>query len=507
MAEFIRMPALSPTMTQGYLVRWHKNPEDEIKPGDLLMDVETDKAMMEVESTQGGILDVVLAFTEAVQVGQVIGVLRKKTEAQGIGHELLKESTVNPQNHESKDTRSSDIGSPEKPSQEQKKEHHLKELQNNLKNDSQDISSQKLQKNPEKSKEPQPLLWNFSEDLEDDILWIQDIQLQQHSTHEEKNNPPESSPLKVSPYGKKWAKDHDFDLNTLSTTCQKEPRLKQKDIEELYKNQQNTLATTHSSSLNSKDFHEKIYNTPGENPQEKTLSSMQRVIAQRLTESKTTIPHFYLSLFCPMDNLLNFRQDLNRQQNKRKFSITDFVVKACALSIMENPEFLKSWKNDKTFLEHSNADISLAVALKEGLITPIISQAQKLTLGDLHDCSQKIVQGARQGTLRSEEFTGGVFTISNLGMMNVDHFFPIINPPQSGILGVGSLRSQVIPKKISPEERSKTQGSILGDYTLEVVQGVTFTLGADHRVVNGDAAARFLDSLQRHLQNPHGLLF
>lgn len=486
MAELLLMPALSPTMTQGFLIRWHKNIGDTLKPGDLLMDVETDKAMMEVETTQGGIIEDLLTFQEAVLVGQVIGVLRQKNEEEGAGKKLLQE-TLEKTGQKSEEKK---LEPEEKMSQKEDKVENLEE-KNKKQKDSQQCktptslmaSQDNLLSHLTPKKTKRPLLWSFS--LESSSEYPQE-------TTEEENIDRSKGLPKVSPYGKKWAKDHNVNLQEFPSHLQKEPRLKQKDIENYYHKhyQQKGSESKEKESLSPSKGH-----ILGEGPSffHRPLSPMQRVIAQRLSESKATIPHFYLSLFCPMDAVVSLRQCLNTEQKNRKFSLTDFIVKACGLSIRDNPFFRQTWVQEESYTvrDNNDVDISLAVSLEEGLITPVLRSVDTMTFGEVYDVSRDLTQRAREGKLRKEEFTGGVFTISNLGMMNIDHFLPIINPPQSGILAVGSLRSQVTAEE---------------DGSFKVVQGITFTLAADHRMINGDVGARFLTSLQYYLSHPHSLL-
>lgn len=491
MAELLLMPALSPTMTQGFLIRWHKNIGDVLKPGDLLMDVETDKAMMEVETTQGGIIEDLLTFQEAVLVGQVIGVLRQKNEEEGVGKKLLQETLEKTgqkseeKKLESKEKMSQKEGKVENPQEKNKKQEDSQQCKiSGSFAASQDNLLSPL--TPKKTK--RPLLWSFS--LESSSECSQ-------KTAEEENIDRPKGHLKVSPYGKKWAKDHNINLQELPSHLQKEPRLKQKDIENYYYeyDKQQRGEKKDGESLGSSPSKRHTHHTFGEGPSffHRPLSPMQRVIAQRLSESKATIPHFYLSLFCPMDAVVALRQRLNTEQKYRKFSLTDFIVKACGLSIRDNPFFRQTWVQEESYTvrDNNDVDISLAVSLEEGLITPVLRSVDTMTFGEVYDVSRDLTQRAREGKLRKEEFTGGVFTISNLGMMNVDHFLPIINPPQSGILAVGSLRSQVTAEE---------------DGSFKVVQGITFTLAADHRMINGDVGARFLTSLQYYLSHPHSLL-
>jgi len=217
-------------------------------------------------------------------------------------------------------------------------------------------------------------------------------------------------------------------------------------------------------------------------------SGMRKTIAKRLTESKANVPHFYLRVECRMERLLALRQQINETASK-KISINDFIVKAVAVALKQVPSMNVSW-TDTAMRRYQHADVCVAVSTDSGLITPVVRGADNKALSQISADVAELAGRAREGRLRPEEYQGGSFTISNLGMFGVDEFSAIINPPQAGILAVGATQQQ----------------PVVEDGVLKVGSVMRCTLSADHRAVDGALAAEWLGAFQRLIENPLSML-
>ena len=216
---------------------------------------------------------------------------------------------------------------------------------------------------------------------------------------------------------------------------------------------------------------------------------VRRVIADRLSAAKRDIPHFYLSVDCHLDELLLARKRHNESEGtENKLSVNDFIVKASAMALRENPDMNVAWSG-KTLLSFNSVDISIAVDTPSGLITPIISQADKKSLVDISTEIKQLVIKARNGRLAPKEYKGGSFTVSNLGMHGIRNFAAIINPPQSGILAVGASKERAV--------------AISGKLSVAMV--MSLTLSVDHRAVDGAVGAKYLQALVNKLETPKQL--
>ena len=220
------------------------------------------------------------------------------------------------------------------------------------------------------------------------------------------------------------------------------------------------------------------------------LSSMRKIIAERLTESKQTVPHFYLTVECEIDNLLSFRKELNaKADNGYKLSVNDIIIKAAAVALKKIPEANSSWSEEGLKLFKS-ADISVAVAIEGGLVTPVIRHADAKGLEEISNEMRELASKARDGKLQPEEYQGGTFSISNLGMFGVKQFDAVINPPQACILAVGAGEQRPVVK----------------DGALAVARVMSCTLSVDHRAVDGAVGADYLACLKGLLENPVTML-
>ena len=216
---------------------------------------------------------------------------------------------------------------------------------------------------------------------------------------------------------------------------------------------------------------------------------MRKVIARRLTEAKQTVPHFYLTIDLQIDQLLKTRAELNGRSDEYKLSVNDFVIRATALALKKVPAANAAWTDD-AILQYENADISVAVATPTGLITPIIKAAETKGLVEISNAMKDLAKRARDGKLKPEEFQGGTFSISNLGMFGVREFGAIINPPQGCILAVGAGEQRPVVK----------------DGALAVATVMSCTLSVDHRVVDGAVGAEFLAVFKKLIEDPLSML-
>jgi pyruvate dehydrogenase E2 component (dihydrolipoamide acetyltransferase) len=222
---------------------------------------------------------------------------------------------------------------------------------------------------------------------------------------------------------------------------------------------------------------------------ERPLNAMRRVIARRLTESKQTVPHFYLTIDCEIDPLLKIRAELNAKSETYRISVNDFVIRAAALALRRVPAANASWSEDAILLWDS-VDIAVAVALDDGLITPIVKAADRKGLAAIANETKDLVERARAGKLKLEEFQGGTFSISNLGMYGVRDFAAVINPPHGGILAVGAGEQRPVVK----------------DGALAVANVMSCTLSCDHRAVDGAVGAQFLAAFKTLVEDPLTML-
>ncbi len=391
----ILMPALSPTMTEGNLVKWHKKEGDSVKSGDLIAEIETDKATMEVEAVDEGVIGKILIpeASENVKVNATIAVLLEKGES-------------------------------------------LADLEGFITTDTPVVKEVILEVTPVEVTPESPTVVNSS------------------------------SRIFATPLAKRIAGDRGLNLAHI-TGSGPQGRIVKEDV----------LAHTPGRSAAV---------ISGPSPfQDKPVSTMRKVIGKRLTESKQTVPHFYLTIDCAIDALMQIRKSLNENLPNTKLTVNDFVVKAVGMALQEVPAANAIWMGD-TIRYFTHADVSIAVALDEGLITPIVRSVNLKNLGALSSEIKGLVQKAKEGKLKPEEFQGGAFTISNLGMYGIQQFGAIINPPQACILAVGA----------------GIQKPVAVDGTIDVATLMTCTLSVDHRVVDGSIGATFLAAFKKYMENP-----
>lgn len=447
MATAILMPSLSPTMTEGNLAKWCKNVGDEIKSGDIIAEVETDKATMEIEAVDEGILDKVLFNDgeEGISVNALIAVLRNKNDSDKDVEEVLnKHKTGNDIKHTSKIEKTNDKAldnnteiSDLKDNSEDKNKEHIKNIIIN--NDNDNISLQSL---------------------EEDLVEKNTLD----SSYIDKDR------IAISPLAKRIAIQNKVNLKSITGTGPR-GRIIKNDITNFISNNNNLI--NYPSIKNNPDIRKKT-------------SSMRKVIAERLSKSKREVPHFYLSVNCNVDELLKGRSFINKSLvPENKISINDLIIKALAMSLSKVPDANCSWDGNE-IIHYGSIDISVAVAVEDGLFTPVIKNADYLRLSDISKKMKDFIARANSGKLLPHEYEGGNFSISNLGMYEIDNFSAIINPPQSGILAIGSVSKR----------------PIVINNNIEIANIMTCQLSGDHRVIDGAVGAKLLKEFKDIIENP-----
>jgi pyruvate dehydrogenase E2 component (dihydrolipoamide acetyltransferase) len=425
MATNILMPALSPTMTEGTLSRWLKKEGENVRAGDLIAEIETDKATMEVEAVDEGVLGKILVQdgTEGVKVNEPIAILVDQGEAVPSGPPAAKPAAK-------------PAAAP--PKQEAKRPEV-----------------------PKPASAPQPTTGNGQDEGGERIF--------------------------VSPLARRMATQAGIDLTELKGSGPN-GRIVKADIEAALQKGAPTPqpAATPAAARPA---------TPVTAPHRLVPhSSIRKVIARRLTEAKSSIPHFYVSMDVEIDALIGLMNDLNAKSPKDGpsaylITINDLVIKAAAATLRRVPTVNAGWTDDAMVL-FDDVDISVAVAIPDGLITPIVRRADQKGLSTISREMKDLAGRARAGKLKPEEFQGGGFSISNMGMFGVTEFAAIINPPQAAILAVAAGQKRPVVKHDS----------------LAVATVMTCTLSVDHRVVDGALGAQWLRAFKQIVEDPLSLL-
>lgn len=416
------MPRLSDTMEEGNIVGWLKSVGDVVEPGDILAEVETDKATMELESFQSGTLLYIGQKEGAVPVDGIIAIIGEKGEDY---------------------------------------EAQLKEAQASSQSDAPEETKEAPKETPKAQAEKAP---------------------EAAATKEEAPKPtPASTPstdngsrVKASPLAKSMAAEAGINIAAVSGSGDG-GRIVKKDVEQFIENGGAQAVAAGSSPVISLDTDVEYGDVP--------VTQMRKVIARRLGESKFTAPHFYLTVEIDMQRAIDARNDL--KANDIRVSFNDFVVKACAMALKKHPSINSSWMGD-TIRVHSEVNVGVAVAVPDGLLVPVINNADQKSMTYINQEVRELAGKAKDKKLQPQEMSGNTFTISNLGMFGIEEFTAIINTPDSCILAVGSIVEKPIVKN----------GAIVIGNMMKV------TLSCDHRVVDGASGAQFLQTLRGMLENP-----
>lgn len=423
----ILMPALSPTMTEGNLARWLKAEGDAVKSGDVLCEIETDKATMEFEAVDEGILGKILVpgGTSGVAVNAPIALLLEE------GEDASALTAVKPSPTPTLTLPQAGEGG----------------------------GAASLSPLPPAGEGP-----GVRAAAGDRVF--------------------------ASPLAKRIAKDAGLDIKAVKGSGP-HGRVVKADVEAAIAAGPVAAppAAAPAPAAPKPAPVPAAANPFGPAFEEIPNSSMRKVIARRLTEAKSTIPHFYLSIDCELDALLKVRAELNGRSDSYKLSVNDFVVRAVALALKKVPAANASW-GEEAIRRYTDVDVSVAVATPAGLITPIVRHADHKGLAEISNEMKTLAAKARDNKLKPEEFQGGGFTISNLGMFGIKEFAAIINPPQGCILAVGA-----------GEQRPVVKGGALAVATV-----MTCTLSVDHRVVDGAVGAEFLAAFKKLIEDPLSML-
>lgn len=431
----VTMPALSPTMEAGTLAKWLKKEGDTIEAGDVIAEIETDKATMEVEAVDEGVLGKILIAegTENVPVNDVIAVLLEEGEsADDINEASLQAGTSMP----SAETGDATASQPQK--------HEIASSQAKAEGARNDNSQ--------------------SSNTGDRIF---------------------SSPL-----ARRIAREKGLNLATIKGSGP-HGRIVKADVEKAPHGAQSTAsaAPPQDAAVPALGADEKI-NEFGMVYTAVPNNNIKKITARRLLESKTSVPHFYLTIECVLDNLLAARKEINAQADGAyKISVNDFIVKANAMALQSYPAANVQW-TDEALLQFKHSDISVAVATPNGLITPIVKKAETKGLHQISEEIKELAGRAREGKLKPEEFQGGTFSVSNLGMYGISEFAAILNPPQSCIMAVGAGEEKPVV--------------VNGEVHIRTVMKVT--LSTDHRSVDGAVGAEYLQHFKRYVENPVTML-
>ena len=435
MATEILMPALSPTMEEGTLAKWLVKEGDTVSSGDLLAEIETDKATMEFEAVDEGIIGKILVAegSEHVAVNTAIAILIEE------GETLPDSATAAPQ--------------------------------------------------PAVQATPEPTS-NASASVPQNLPASQ-------------SNVQATAGARVfaTPLARRLAADKGIDLSTIAGTGPN-GRIVKADVLSASASPKAAVVATASFTQGqtataapvatgaSSDVVKKLYE--GRDYSEVSLDGMRKTIAARLSESKQTIPHFYLRRDINIDALISLRAMVNKDLSERnvKLSVNDFIIKACALALQNVKTANVVWAGDRV-LQFDASDIAVAVAIDGGLITPVLRDAEQKSLSVLSAEMKDLAARARDKKLMPQEYQGGSFSISNLGMYGIDNFDAVINPPHAAILAVGAGKKKPIVK----------EDGELGSATI-----MSVTLSVDHRAVDGAIGALLLDDIVKNLENPFVLM-
>lgn len=415
MAIKIEMPKLSDTMEEGVIAKWNVKEGDTVEAGDIIAEVETDKATMDVEVFDGGtILKIVPGEGDAVPLGGLIAIIGDAGE--DISDLLAGDS-------------GSGAGAESTPAKQEEKEEET----------------------------PTPT--------------------------SEASSTSDDGRVKASPLAKKIAADKGIDLNTVNGSGP-EGRIIKKDVETFTPSGGLTkpAATTSASTPVAVRTFESLES------KEIKVSQMRKVIARRLSESKFTNPHFYETIDIDMKAAFAARKAMN-EANDVRISFNDIVVKACAIALTRHPAINSSWLDD-IIMQHGDVNVAVAVAIDEGLMTPVINHADKKGLAEISAETKQLAGLAKDRKLQPDQMEGSTFTISNLGMFGIEEFTAIINPPNACILAVGAIRDVPVVEN----------GAIVPGKRMKV------TLSSDHRVVDGAKAAEFLNTVRNLIENPLSML-
>jgi len=456
----IQMPKLSDTMTEGTLVAWKKKKGDKVSAGDVIAEIETDKATMEWESPEDGTLtEIYVEEGGKVDVGQRIAFVGEEGEA------APKEEKKAPEKKEKKE---------EPPEKEAKKPEKPKKEQ---------AQTEKAASTKAEEKETAPP----QKDVEAGVSPASESR-EKRAEPERPARPPlqeSEARVKASPVARRIAAELGVDLGSVKGTGP-EGRVTETDVRAAAK----AVAAVADRGQTQPPRPAAPKPGPGSRIQ---LSGMRKGIAERLVQSKAPVPHFYLNIDIDAGPLMEARAELKsgrEDSDTSKITVNDFVLKAAVIAAVKVPKVNASFDND-AIVQYADVDLGIAVAIEDGLLTPVIRAAQNKSLREISELAKDLANRARNKRMKPEEFQGGSFTVSNLGGMGIDSFSAIINPPQGFILAVGKINKMPVI-----------------DNCDQVIIGhrMSIWMSCDHRVIDGALGAVYLKELRHLLENPALLL-
>jgi pyruvate dehydrogenase E2 component (dihydrolipoamide acetyltransferase) len=440
----IQMPKLSDTMTEGTLVAWKKKKGDQVSAGEVLAEIETDKATMEWESPEDGTLDEIY-----VQEGGKVNVGDKIAFIRGEGEETPKQKAP-------EEKKKSEAAEEKKPKAETEKPAPAEAEQKETAPPQDKPVAAAVSAARDKATEEKP------------------------QAREQK---PEEARVKASPIARRIAAELGVDLSTVNGTGP-DGRITETDVRAASK----TVAAGVDRGGAKPATKTPAAVKPGESARIQ-LSGMRKIIAQRLVESLGPVPHFYLTIDINAGPLMEAREELKsagEAADTAKITVNDFVLKAAVMAAVKVPRVNASFDSE-AIVQYADVDLGVAVAIEDGLLTPVIRAAQDKSLREISALAKDLAHRARNKRMKPEEFQGGTFTVSNLGGMGIDSFSAVINPPQGFILAVGKV----------------TRIPVVGDGDQMMIgHRMSITMSCDHRVIDGALGAEYLKELRHLLENP-----
>ncbi|HLP15786.1 MAG TPA: pyruvate dehydrogenase complex dihydrolipoamide acetyltransferase [Bacteroidota bacterium] len=447
MAKLMLMPKLSDTMDEGIILKWRKKEGEAIKQGDILADIQSDKADMEQEAYDSGIVRKLFAKEgEGVKVGTPLAIIG--TADEDIAGLLTGGGAKQPAQTEAQAGGEQKVETPKGVPP---------------------ITSSHLAAT---TLEPTTTAAAPTSQPAGSVQAAQGTQQALQGAAQQQQSTDETGRMKISPLARKLADEKNIDLSQLQGSGPG-GRIIKRDIEQYAPAAQTASAPAPRPAPIAQGETKEI-----------PLSLMRKTIAKRLVESKVTAPHFYLTVEADMKPATDFRTMLN-ETGEVKISFNDLIVKASALALRKHPEVNATFTPEK-ILQYGSVHVGVAVAIDDGLITPVIRNADLKGLAGISAETKELAGRAREKKLKPEEFTGGTFTVSNLGMFDVENFAAIINPPEGAILAIGSILEKPVVEN----------GAIV------VGSRMKMTLSCDHRVVDGAVGARFMQTLKKYLEHP-----
>ena len=453
------MPKMGDGMVEGTLLAWKKRDGDEVNVGDVIAEIETDKSNVEMEAEDAGVLRTQVAEGTSVPVGVVIATIGNDTAPAA-------SATAAPPMPAAAATPAEADGTKNVSAAQQQKmaiDAPAPRAAASALSAAPSTPSASVPRQPA-SPAPSP------------------------AAAPQKNGASQSARIKASPLARRIAREQGVALEGISGSGPN-GRIIEADVKAAAAQPKAAAVAsvpTQAPVAGGQGFAPS--NVPGERV---PMSTMRNVIGRRMVESKSQVPHFYLTVEVDMDAAMDLRKQLNALDDSlSKISLNDFVVKASALALMKVPDVNRIYQGD-SYIQPTSANVGIAVALEDGLIVPVVKEANTKSLRAIAKEARGLIDKARARKLQPQEYSGGTFTVSNLGSFDIDNFIAIIDPAQGGILAVASIRKMPV---------------VLADDTIAVRSRMNITLSGDHRVMDGASGAKFMQELKRLLQNPLILL-